>query len=240
MTDPLKNIRIVLCATRHAGNIGAAARAMKTMGLSELVLVKPADFPSPEATRRASRATDVLEQARVCDSLHEALAGTALAVACSARPRELAVPSADARGAALRLAGVAAAQPAALVFGNETYGLTTDEVALCQVIATIPADAQYASLNLAAAVQVFAYELRLATIAGTQAGAPRNLASHEALEGLYAHLESALVETGYLNPDQPKKLMQRLRRLYARAELELEEVNILRGVIRTLRQPKKR
>jgi tRNA/rRNA methyltransferase len=156
------------------------------------------------------------------------------------RPRELAAPSADARGAALRVASVAAAQPAALVFGNETYGLTTDEVALCQMIATIPADAQYASLNLAAAVQVFAYELRLAAIAGTQDGASRNLASHEALEGFYAHLETALVETGYLNPDQPKKLMQHLRRLYARAGLELEEVNILRGMIRTLRQPKKR
>lgn len=240
MSNPLKNIRIVLCATRHAGNIGAAARAMKTMGLSELVLVKPEDFPSLEATRRASRATDVLEQARVCDSLHEALSGTVLAVACSARTRELAALSADARGAALRVADVAAAQPAALVFGNETYGLTTDEVALCQMIATIPADARYASLNLAAAVQVFAYELRMAALGGARVAEVSNLASHEALEGFYAHLEGALVETGYLNPDQPKKLMQRLRRLYGRAALEPEEVNILRGVIRTLRQPRNR
>jgi tRNA/rRNA methyltransferase len=239
MSNALKNIRIVLCATRHAGNIGAAARAMKTMGLGALVLVRPENFPSHEATRRASRAADVLARARVCDTLREALSGTALVVACSARPRELAAPAVDAHSAALRAARVALTQPVALVFGNETYGLTTDQVALCQMIAAIPANAQYASLNLAAAVQVFAYELRLAAIGEVHDGEPRTLASHDALEGFYTHLECALVETGYLNPAQPKKLMQRLRRLYARAELEPEEVNILRGVVRTLRQPKK-
>ncbi|HTE14586.1 MAG TPA: RNA methyltransferase [Burkholderiales bacterium] len=241
MSDALKNIRVVLCETHHAGNIGAAARALKTMGLATLVLVKPANYPSAEATRRASRATDVLERAQVCETLNEALTGTALAVACSARTREMAAPEVDARSAALRLADVAVSQPVALVFGNETYGLTTAQVSLCQMIAAIPADPQYASLNLAAAVQVFAYELRLAVVRGAHdhSGRPRTLASHDALEGLYAHLESALVETGYLNPEQPKKLMQRLRRLYARAELEQEEVNILRGVVRTLRQPKK-
>ena len=242
MSDALKNslanCRIVLCETHHAGNIGAAARAMKTMGLSALVLVKPAGYPCAEATRRASRATDVLENARVCETLSEALSGVALAVACSARTRAMSAPEVTARSAAPRLATVAATQPVALVFGNETYGLTTAQVSLCQMIATIPADAQYASLNLAAAVQVFAYELRQAIVGGALDGKPRTLASHEALEGFYAHLESALVETGYLNPQQPKKLMQRLRRLYARAELEAEEVNILRGVVRTLRQPK--
>lgn len=243
MSDPLKNAlarcRIVLCETHHAGNIGAAARAMKTMGLSDLALVQPADFPSAEATRRASRATDVLEQARVCGSLSEALSGVALAVACSARTREMSAPELDARAASMRVANVAASQPVALVFGNETYGLTTLQVSLCQLIATIPADPDYASLNLAAAVQVFAYELRQAIVGGALEGKARTLASHEALEGFYQHLESALVETGYLNPQQPKKLMQRLRRLYARAELESEEVNILRGMVRTLRQPKK-
>jgi tRNA/rRNA methyltransferase len=139
------------------------------------------------------------------------------------------------------VAALAAAQPVALVFGNETFGLTTAQVDHCQLLATIPADSGYASLNLAAAVQVFAYELRLAvaaTAGDSGDASPRLRASHEALEGFYAHLESALLETGYLNPQQPKMLMQRLRRLYARAELETEEVNILRGVIRTLRQPK--
>ena len=244
MNDALKNIRIVLCDTHHAGNIGAAARAMKTMGLSELVLVKPQDFPSIEASRRATRATDVLDHARVCVTLDEALLGVTLAVACSARTRELAVPEFDARRAATRLAAVAASQPVALVFGNETYGLTTAQVSLCQMIATIPTDPQYASLNLAAAVQVFAYELRLAALGGALDDKLReqtkDRASHESVERFYAHLESALVETGYLNPDQPKKLMQRLRRLFARAGLEDEEVNILRGVVRTLRQPKKK
>ena len=240
MRDVLKNCRIVLCETRHAGNIGAAARAMKTMGLSALVLVNPENFPSVEASRRASRASDVLDQARVCGSLGAALSGVTLAVACSARTREMAAPELDARSAAARLAAVAASQPVALVFGNETYGLTTAQASLCQIIATIPTDPQYASLNLAAAVQVFAYELRRAVVGGRadSDGKPGNLASHESVEGFYTHLERELVETGYLNPDQPKKLMQRLRRLFARTGLEQEEVNILRGMVRTLRQPK--
>jgi tRNA/rRNA methyltransferase len=261
MTDPLKNTlthrhnvlnncrivlnncRIVLVGARHAGNVGAAARAMKTMGLSALVLVNPEQFPADEATRRASRATDVLENARVCATLDEALCGVALAVACTARPRDLSMPATDAREAAVRLCATAATQPVALVFGNETFGLTTEHVNRCQMIATIPADDGYSSLNLAAAVQVFAYELRMAAyaaspeIADSPAGGER--ASHEALEGFYVQLETALVETGYLNPAQPKKLMQRLRRLYARAALEREEVNILRGIVRTLRTPKK-
>ena len=244
MADGLKNalvnMRVVLCEPRHAGNIGAAARAMRTMGLTQLVLVNPAEFPSHEATRRASRATDVLERAQVCTSLPQALTGVALAVACSARTRDIAVPPADARTAARRLAQVAATQPVALVFGNETSGLTTDDVNLCQAIATIPTDADYASLNLAAAVQVFAYEFRLAVLGASNEAAGAPLASHESVEGFYAHLESALIDTGYLNPEQPKKLMQRLRRLFARAALEQEEVNILRGVVRTLRTPKKR
>ncbi len=250
MSDVLKNsfgnIRIVLCETHHAGNIGAAARAMKTMGLRTLILVNPENFPGAEATRRASRATDVLAGARACDSLSEALHGTALAVACSARPRELSMPAVDARTAAVRLAAIGASQPVALVFGNETYGLTTAQVNQCQLIASIPADSQYASLNLAAAVQVFSYELRLAALgAGIDSdrvpGDPtQDRASHEAVEGFYVQLESALVETGYLNPAQPKKLMQRLRRLFARAGLEREEVNILRGVVQTLRNPKKK
>ena len=244
MSDLLKNCRIVLCETRHAGNIGAAARAMKTMGLSTLYLVKPENFPSAEATRRASRATDVLERAQVCETLDQALKDVALAVACSARSRELAVPLTDVRTAVARLAEVAAGQPVALVFGNETYGLTTAQVNQCQLIATIPADSQYASLNLAAAVQVVAYELRLSMlgscIAGPSDSAPNTLASHEVVEGFYTQLETALLETGYLNPLQPKKLMQRIRRLFARSGLEQEEVNILRGVVRTLQTPKKK
>lgn len=238
---PLRNIRIVLCETSHPGNIGAAARALKTMGLSQLYLVNPARYPDPEAQWRASRATDVLAGARVCASLDEALAGTVLAVACSARGREIAVPAVTVREAAAQLADIARAQPVALVFGNETSGLTTADVNKCRLIAAIPANPEYSSLNLAAAVQVFAYELRMAAFGDTApAGRLSALASHQEVEGLFGHLESALAASGFLDPGHPKKLMPRLRRLFARTQLETEEVNILRGIIKTLGKPKKR
>jgi tRNA/rRNA methyltransferase len=238
--DPLKNIRIVLCAPVHPGNIGAAARAMKTMGLSQLYLVAPRRYPDPEAEWRASRATDVLARARILSTLDEALAGTAMAIACTARPREIAVPLVSAREAAAKLVSVARAQPAACVFGNETYGLTASEVERCQLLATIPADPRYASLNLAAAVQVLAYEMRLAAIDTLpQPAKPRPLAGFEELEALYSHLEQAMVESGFFNPRHPKKLMPRLRRLFGRSRLEREEVNILRGVLKALQGKKK-
>lgn len=240
---PLKNIRIVLCEPGHPGNIGAAARAMKTMGLSRLYLVNPRRFPDPEAQWRASRATDVLAQAVVCASLDEALAGAAFAVACSARSREVAVPQTTLREAAAQLVEIARTQDAALVFGNETYGLTTAEVNKCRLLASIPANPDYSSLNLAAAVQVCAYELRMVAEAGDGAmsGArPRVMAGHEEVEGFYRQLEQTMVEVGFLNPEHPKKLMPRLRRLFARAQLEKEEVNILRGIFKALGHPKRR
>jgi len=238
-TDPLDNIRIVLCGTNHPGNIGAAARAMKTMGLTHLYLVAPVRFPDPEANWRASRATDVLARARVCASLDEALAGVSLAVACSARPRELAAPQATARGAALRAVESARTQRAALVFGNETYGLTTAEVNKCQLLALIPANPRYSSLNLAAAVQVFAYELRMAAAEAVAApGKAPVKADFEELERFYAHLEELMVEIGFLNPRHPKKLMPRVRRLFARAQLEKEELNILRGILKAIAHPR--
>ena len=239
--DPLKNIRVVLCETAHPGNIGASARALKTMGLGELHLVVPGRFPDPQAEWLASGATDVLGRARVHQSLDDALAGSALNVACTARPREIAVHMVTAREAAARIVEVARSQPAALVFGNETFGLTAVEVGKCQLLAAIPANPEYSSLNLAAAVQVFGYELRQAALGGTMAiGKARALATHEEVERFYEHLERAMVENGFLNPKHPKKLMPRLRRLFNRAQLEREEVNILRGVIKALRQPKRR
>ena len=237
-TDRLKNIRVVLCGTNHPGNIGAAARALKTMGLSRLYLVAPERFPDPEADWRASRATDVLARATMCASLDEALSGVALAVACSARSREVAVPQVSAREAAQQLVDVARAQQAALVFGNETSGLTTADVNKCRLLATIPANPKYSSLNLAAAVQVLAYELRMAATDGAARGQPRTLANFEEVERFYAHLERTMVEIGFLNPEHPKKLMPRLRRLFARAQLEKEEVNILRGILKSFRRPK--
>jgi tRNA/rRNA methyltransferase len=239
VTEPLANIRIVLCEPSHPGNIGAAARAMKTMGLEALHLVRPERYPHHEAQWRASRATDVLERARVHANLSEALHGTAFSVACSARPREIAVPALPAREAARRVVGVAHAQEAAIVFGNETYGLTTEEVNQCRALAYIPANPAYSSLNLAAAVQVLAYEVRLAALEEPPSGEPRTLASHEEVESFYAHLESVMVESGFFDPAHPKKLMPRLRRLYSRAGLEREEVNILRGILKALAQPKR-
>lgn len=239
--DPLKNIRVVLYGTAHPGNIGAAARALKTMGLAQLCLVAPGRFPDPQAEWLASGATDVLRHAKRCATLEEALAGAAFAVGCTARQRELAVPMVTAREATARVIEVARSQPAALVFGNEPSGLTGRQVDRCQLLAAIPANPAYSSLNVAAAVQVFAYELRMAALAGAAPrGKPRTLASHEELEALYEHLERAMVETGFLDPSHPGKLMRRLRRLFGRAGLEKEEVSILRGMIKTLVSPKPR
>jgi tRNA/rRNA methyltransferase len=238
VTDPLENIRVVLCETSHPGNIGAAARAMKTMGLTELHLVAPQRFPDPQAQRRAARAADVLEKAGVHATLDEALRGVAFAVACSARTREMAVPAATARAAAARAIEVARSQAVALVFGNEAYGLTTEQVNKCGLLAAIPADPEYSSLNLGAAVQVFAYELRMASETPPAPAPERDLASHEEVEGFYGHLETALAATGFFDPEHPKKLMPRVRRLFARAGLERDEVNILRGILKALARAK--
>jgi tRNA/rRNA methyltransferase len=241
--DPLKNIRVVLCGTAHPGNIGAAARAMKTMGLSQLALVAPQRYPDPQAEWLAVGAVDVLHAARVYREFGEALAGSTFTVACTARPREVAVTMVDAREAAARMVEIARARPVALVFGNETHGLTQAEVSRCQLLATIPADPEYSSLNVAAAVQVLAYELRLAARGATvraYSGKPPEHATHEEIERFYEHLEQSLLAAGFLNPRSPKKLMERLRRLFGRTQLEQEEINILRGVIKTLAEPKKR
>jgi len=238
-TDPLRNVRVVLCETSHPGNIGAAARAMKTMGLYDLHLVAPRAFPDRQAQWRAARAMDVLERATVHTTLDDALCGTAFVVACSARAREMAVPATGAREAAARAIEVARTQQTALVFGNETFGLTTEQVNKCGLLAAIPANPEYPALNLAAAVQVFAYELRLASL-GTPGPAPeRELAAHEEVEGFYRHLETVMADIGFLDPEHPKKLMPRLRRLFARAGLEREEVNILRGLLKGLSRPRR-
>ncbi len=238
--EPLKNIRVVLCEPSHPGNIGAAARAMKTMGLASLYLVNPQRYPDPEAQWRASRATDVLDAATLCATLDDALNDVAYAVACSARMREIAVPCTTARVAAERIAGIAATQPVALVFGNETYGLTGEQVNRCSLLASIPANPDYSSLNLGAAVQVMAYEVRMAASSSQVEPVRRVLATHVEVEGLYAHLEQVMVEIGFFDPRHPKKLMPRLRRLFGRAELEQDEVNILRGLLKAFRNPVKR
>jgi len=238
MSDPsppaavLDSVRVVLCHTSLPANIGACARAMKTMGLNALYLVNPKQFPHADASALASRATDILDAATVCATLDEALGGTVYAVASTARSRDMSHPVLTPREMAARMVERARAGPVALVMGPERVGLTVGDVNRCSVITTIPADPGYSSLNLAAAVQVFAYELRLAA-EGIEA-LPQQVfdaASYEDVERLYTHLEEALLEIGFINPKEPKRLMQRMRRLFARTGLEREEVNILRGIL---------
>lgn len=236
--DALARVRIVLSHTSHPGNIGAAARAMKTMGLARLYLVRPRVFPHEDASAFAAGAGDVLETAVMCETLEQALAGTVLAVASTARRRELSHETVGCREACHRmLAGAQAGGEVALVFGPERTGLTTREVSRCGLLATIPTGAHYASLNLAQAVQVFAYELHMAAREDRYEGAgSAALAPHEQVEALHRELERTLHMTGFLNPARPGRMMQRLRRLFARARLERQEVNILRGLLRAIRQ----
>jgi tRNA/rRNA methyltransferase len=238
-----KRLRFVLVETSHPGNIGAAARAMKTMGFGELVLVNPrfADaLTQEEAIAFASGAQDVLSGARVVGTIDEALAGCNFAAALSARLREFSPPVVAPRA----LAGQLAAEEglsAALVFGSERYGLPNAVVEKCNVLINIPANPDYSSLNLAQAVQLLAYECRLAAGADHATGASAigfqgDAASIEQIDGMYAHLEQALVAVEFLDPAQPKKLMPRIRRLFARTQLEKEEVNILRGIANQILQ----
>jgi tRNA/rRNA methyltransferase len=230
--SPLNRVRIVLCGTSHPGNIGATARAMKTMGLASLYLVNPQSFPAADAVAMASSAADVLEQAVVCGSIDEALAGTVFAAACTARNRNLSHAVLTARETGARLIREAARGPVALVFGPEKTGLTAQDVSRCGAIAMIPTNPDYTSLNLAAAVQIFAYELRQsAEVVGCYPQEDYEPASYEEVEFFFRHLEQTLYDIQFLDPKQPKRLMQRLRRLFQRARLEKEEVNILRGIL---------
>lgn len=233
--DPLKNIRIVLVYPSHPGNIGAAARALKTMGLRALHLVRPRKFPDPDADARAVGAGDVLCNARIHAHLSAALQGCVLAVATSSRHRDLRHDVMEVRAAARDLLVRAATHPVAVVFGNETTGLTSEEASLCQVWARIPADPQYPSLNLAAAVQIFTYELWLASLESAQCAEPEFMpATFEQVEQFYQHLEKTMAHAGFFDPTHPKRLLPRLRRLLARARLEVEEVNILRGFLNAI------
>jgi tRNA/rRNA methyltransferase len=239
----LQHFRIVMSNTSHPGNIGAAARAMKTMGIRQLVLIQPKFFPAHEATAMAANADDILAQAVVCDSLDEALKGCALSIGLSARRRQISHELVDVREAAKRAVQIAnnpnpEAQQVALVFGNEMSGLSNRELDLCQLLAMIPTDPDSSSLNVAAAVQVMCYELRMALLGATLPSvASTPLASNEDLEGFFQHLEQTLLQIGFLNPEAPKKLMSRLRRLYARAGLEKDEINLLRGILKLTQDP---
>jgi tRNA/rRNA methyltransferase len=232
----LRNIRVVLSHTSHPGNIGAAARAMKTMGLTELWLVNPKQFPDPQAQAMASGAADVLAGARVCEDLDQALAGTVLAVATTSRNRDLLSRLLTPREAAAQIAAQAAHCSVALVFGSESFGLSIRDVSRCQIVVNIPANPEYASLNLAAAVQVMAYEIRLAAaqFSGPLARPEFEPATLDEVERFFIHLEETLIRVGFLDPKNPKRLMLRLRRLFSRTRLEKEELAILRGILSSI------
>jgi tRNA/rRNA methyltransferase len=224
-------IRIVLCRPSHPGNIGAAARAMKTMGLSDLRLVAPERFPAREAEWMATNAIDVLERATVHERLLDAINDCTNTFALSARGREWSPQVLDVRTAAARATGIEG--PVAFVFGNETAGLTNEEMFACQFLVHIPANPDFSSLNLAQAVQVVAYELLMCVDVAIPFSRVEKLATVEDLEGLYAHLEEAAVKSGFMTPTS--RLRERWRRLFSRVPaLEREEVNILRGLLKAL------
>ena len=233
------NTRFILMGTSHAGNVGACARAMKVMGFSDLVLVAPR-WPDvltrPEAVERASGATDVLESARIVATLDEALDGVETLCATAMTPRDFGPPTATPREHLPMLARQG--RSVAFLFGPERFGLRNEDVYRCHVALTIPASPEYGSLNLAAALQVIAYEWRLALGAfPVSPSAPAHQpADAQALAGLLAHWEEALVDIGFLDPQAPKKLLPRLNQLFNRAQPSAEEVHILRGIAKAMQQ----
>jgi len=230
----LDNIRIVMVNTSHPGNIGAAARVMKNMGLQHFFLVQPKKFPHPDAISMAAGADDLLEQAVIVDSLEEALSGCHLVLGTTARLRKLQHQIFEPREAVEKIAEISSHQQIAIVFGRERTGLTNEESDLCQLLINIPTVAEHASLNVASAIQVLAYELYLAhrTRDNRDERINKDLpATHDEVENYFSHLEETILKTGFLNPKQSPQLMPKLRRLYYRCGLEKNEINILRGIL---------
>ncbi len=235
------SIRIVLVGTTHPGNIGAVARAMKNMGLEDLYLVNPKVFPHEDATARASGASDILERARVVDSLDKALVGCVYVAGASARSRTINWPSMGPRDCAERMIREAANGDVACVFGPEKSGLQNDDLDLCHTLLTIPTDPGFSSLNLAMAVQVFAYEVRVAGMLdeGPVFDVESPPATSDEMELFYEHLENVLRDIRFLDPDNPRHLMRRMRRLFIRARPDKNEVNILRGILTAVDRTRK-
>ncbi|KAA8728825.1 MAG: tRNA (cytosine(32)/uridine(32)-2'-O)-methyltransferase TrmJ [Ewingella americana] len=236
----LHNIRIVLVETSHTGNMGSTARAMKTMGLSNLYLVNPLVKPDSQAISLAAGASDVIGNATIVDTLDEALAGCSLVVGTSARSRTLPWPMLEPRECGEKSAKTAETAPVALVFGRERVGLTNEELQKCNYHVCIPANPEYSSLNLAMAVQIIAYEVRVAYLALQEAGKPQVEYEEtpyplvDDLERFYQHLEQTLLQTGFIRQSHPGQVMSKLRRLFTRARPESQELNILRGILTSI------
>ena len=244
----LENIRIVLVNTSHPGNIGGVARAMKNMGLEDLCLVEPQSFPSEKADARASGALDILENASVVGSIEEAIADSHLVVGASARGRHIPWPVMDPRELAGVAGSVGSEKRVAVLFGREDRGLTNEELQLCHHHVHIPSVEEFSSLNLAAAVQVVAYELRMTFLKGLDNLRPPQwgtswdieLAEHRELELMFEHLEKVLVDIDFLDPDNPRQLMPRLRRFLQRSVPDKVEVNIVRGILTSIEKKRSR
>ena len=247
--NTLANIRIVLIQTSHPGNIGSAARAMKTMGLSELYLVNPKSFPDDQAVAMSSNAADILNNAHVVDTLQEAIADCQLVVGSSARhERSLKWDILDSRSCGELVAKQAKASKVAILFGRESSGLSNEELALCRHLVHIPTNPDYSSLNVASAVQILGYECRIASLKNE--GLEENHADNanadpddawitaKESEGYFEHLQSILIELDFLDPDNPRYLMPRLRRLYSRSGITRSELNILRGMLTAIQKRK--
>lgn len=237
-------IRIILSHPSHPGNIGSTARAMKTMGFHNLVLIHPKEFPSGTASALAAGATDVLDQAKVYDSLESGLADCHFIVALSARERTLALPVVSPRLGVQKIKSILESSNAniGLLFGTESTGLSNHELKAAHLHINIPSNPEYSSLNLSQAVQLLTYELRVMLLeleGKTDSKIDKReapLASRKKLYGFYEHLEGFLQEIQFLNPNQPRRLMARLQRLYARAELDEQDINILRGMLTTIQR----
>ncbi len=228
-----EKVRIVMVETSHPGNIGAAARAMKTMGQKQLYLVKPKVFPSAEVTARAAGADDILASAVVCDSLHEALDNCVLVIATTARQRSIPWPVSGPRQCAEQIINTVASGQVAIVFGRESAGLRNEELELCNAVLQIPSNPEFSSLNIASAIQIICYEILQAAnlyqpVQGEE-GIP--LASAEQMGQLYDHLETCMIDIGFYDPKKPRRLMRRMKRLFNRALLDQNEMNILRGLL---------
>lgn len=234
----LNRIRIVLVNTTHPGNIGATARAMKTMGLSRLILVSPQKFPHQEATFRAAGADDLLENAIVVDELSQALKECEWVIGASVRQRKLARPSLNPKTCAEKIRDALTGN-IAIVFGRESSGLTNEELSLCHEQVFIPTDASFSSLNVASAVQVIIYELRMAAISEAHKIPMKRtqddpLANADEVAGFYEHLRQTLLDIQFLNHKHPKRLMERLQLLFNRSHLTVTEINILRGILKAI------
>jgi TrmH family RNA methyltransferase len=236
----LKQFRIILCETSHAGNIGSVARAMKTMGFSNLYLVNPKDFPSKHAQALACGAKDILQKTIVVTSLEKALKNINHVIGFTTRKRELTQPHKNVRELSKQLFNEAKNNKIALIFGNETNGLSNLELQHCKTLGFIDANSKYSSLNLAQAVQIVCYEIRMASslpsINKILAKTKKDYVSYELQNGFYNHLEEILNEIGFLKKIQADRLMTRLKLLFNRTQMEKEEINILRGILSSIQK----